>query len=55
MPKQCTTFGGSAVAHCAPRKSVGVRMPDDPICQVRAWPRPWYTLVIPLDLPLMWP
>lgn len=33
MPKQCTTFGGSAVAHCAPRKSVGVRMPADPICQ----------------------
>lgn len=33
MPKQCTTFGGSAVAHCAPRKSVGVRMPLDPICQ----------------------
>ncbi|CAI5477697.1 unnamed protein product [Closterium sp. Yama58-4] len=32
MPKQCTTFGGSAVAHCAPRKSVGVRMPLDPIC-----------------------
>ncbi|CAI7929175.1 unnamed protein product [Closterium sp. NIES-54] len=32
MPKQCTTFGGSAVAHCAPRKSVGVRMPLDPVC-----------------------
>eukprot|EP00249_Psilotum_nudum_P010042 c22300_g1_i1 orf=571-1152(+) len=32
MPKQCTNFSGSA-ASCAPRKSVGVRMPDDPICQ----------------------
>jgi len=33
MPKQCTTFGGSAAMSCAPRKSVGVRMPDDVICK----------------------
>eukprot|EP00850_Spirogloea_muscicola_P015036 SM000112S23978 [mRNA] locus=s112:105602:107319:+ [translate_table: standard] len=33
LPKQCTTFGGSAASHCVPRKSVGVRMPDDAICQ----------------------
>lgn len=32
MPKQCTTFGGSSAVSCAPRKSVGVRMPDDAIC-----------------------
>lgn len=32
MPKQCTTFGGSSAVSCAPRKSVGVRMPDDVIC-----------------------
>lgn len=32
MPKQCTNFGGNA-ASCAPRKSVGVRMPNDAICQ----------------------
>ncbi|CAM6092215.1 unnamed protein product [Calypogeia fissa] len=33
MPKQCTTFGGSAALSCAPRKSVGVRMPNDEICK----------------------
>eukprot|EP00897_Mesotaenium_endlicherianum_P006227 jgi/Mesen1/5632/ME000283S04806 len=33
MPKQCITFGGSMAARCAPRKSVGVRMPEDAICQ----------------------
>ncbi|KAL3676143.1 hypothetical protein R1sor_026091 [Riccia sorocarpa] len=33
MPKQCTNFGGSAAASYAPRKSVGVRMPDDEICK----------------------
>lgn len=32
MPKQCATFGGSSAISCAPRKSVGVRMPDDAIC-----------------------
>lgn len=32
MPKQCTNFGGSAES-CAPRKSVGVRMPNDIICE----------------------
>ncbi|MCO5572024.1 hypothetical protein L7F22_025775 [Adiantum nelumboides] len=31
MPKQCTNFGGAAES-CAPRKSVGVRMPNDVIC-----------------------
>ncbi|KAH7421334.1 hypothetical protein KP509_13G051500 [Ceratopteris richardii] len=32
MPKQCTNFGGGAES-CAPRKSVGVRMPNDVICE----------------------
>lgn len=32
MPKQCATFGGTSAMSCAPRKSVGVRMPDDAIC-----------------------
>ncbi|KAI5076666.1 hypothetical protein GOP47_0008731 [Adiantum capillus-veneris] len=32
MPKQCTNFGGPAES-CAPRKSVGVRMPNDVICE----------------------
>ncbi|GAQ89873.1 hypothetical protein KFL_005720030 [Klebsormidium nitens] len=32
LPKQCANFGGSLAASCAPRKSVGVRMPADPIC-----------------------
>eukprot|EP00250_Pteridium_aquilinum_P009422 c18658_g1_i1 orf=147-1097(+) len=32
MPKQCTNFGGSAES-CAPRSSVGVRMPNDVICE----------------------
>lgn len=41
MPKQCTNFGGSAES-CAPRKSVGVRMPNDVICQaiIRALDNP---------------
>lgn len=33
MPKQCVDHGGSVAARCAPRRSVGVRMPDDAICQ----------------------
>ncbi|KAL2608245.1 hypothetical protein R1flu_026818 [Riccia fluitans] len=44
MPKQCTTFGGSAAVSCAPRKSVGVRMPDDEICKA---------LLAKLDEPLL--
>eukprot|EP00271_Cylindrocystis_brebissonii_P007557 TRINITY_DN21124_c0_g1_i1.p1 TRINITY_DN21124_c0_g1~~TRINITY_DN21124_c0_g1_i1.p1 ORF type:complete len:398 (+),score=39.58 TRINITY_DN21124_c0_g1_i1:235-1428(+) len=44
MPKQCTTFGGSVAAQCAPRRSVGVRMPDDPVCQA---------VVQQLDAPLL--
>lgn len=32
MPKQCTNFGGAAES-CAPRRSVGVRMPNDIICE----------------------
>ncbi|XP_031489564.1 uncharacterized protein LOC116257088 [Nymphaea colorata] len=31
LPKQCTFYG--TVAKCVLRKTVGVRMPDDPICQ----------------------
>ncbi|EFJ26848.1 hypothetical protein SELMODRAFT_441705 [Selaginella moellendorffii] len=31
MPKQCTRFGGSVAASYAPRKSVGVRIPDDSV------------------------
>ncbi|KAF3771885.1 Uncharacterized protein EJ110_NYTH59246 [Nymphaea thermarum] len=31
LPKQCTFHG--TVAKCVLRKTVGVRMPDDPICQ----------------------
>ncbi|KAJ7285490.1 hypothetical protein O6H91_Y330300 [Diphasiastrum complanatum] len=33
MPKQCTMFGGSIAVSCTPRKSVGVRMPNDVICK----------------------
>lgn len=44
MPKQCITFGGGLAAQCAPRKSVGVRMPKDLVCQ---------TLLEQLDEPLL--
>lgn len=32
LPKQCIRFGTSAAKY-ASRKNVGVRMPDDAICQ----------------------
>lgn len=32
LPRQCTQYGATASKYVA-RKNVGVRIPDDPVCQ----------------------